>query len=211
MFLQPQFEELVAFAGSEALMPELLKAKAAWFAMTGEVYADDPLFEMRMAGFLEFYVFDRKLEDQGVTPAELFWRNGKFQNPADAPIFEGFLHTWHALFEVRKLSSDTFRLRDLFTDKDADVFERRQLVGISKGDIIEARLLPMEDKLVLSKAFFFHPAVVRKAILAEIKRRRKSVAAFDTQQFLHALSRMQLKYERYRNIDPLQIYDFSRV
>ena len=166
---------------------------------------------MRMAGFLEFYVFDRKLEDQDVTPAELFWRNGKFQNPADAPIFEGFLHTWHALFEVRKLSSDTFRLRDLFNDKDADVFERRQLVGISKGDIIEARLLPMEGKLVLSKAFFFHPAVVRKAILAEIKRRRKSVAAFDTQQFLHALSRMQLKYERYRNIDPLEIYDFSRV
>lgn len=211
MFLQPQLEELVAFAGSEALMPELLKAKAAWFAMTGEIYEDDPLFEMRMAGFLDFYVFDWKLTDQGVTPAELFLRTGNFRDPSDAPIFEGFLHTWHALFEVRKLGSDTFRLRDLFTDKDADVFERRQLVGISKGDIIEARLLPMRDKLVLSKAFFFHPAVVRKALLAEIKRRRRTVAAFDTEQFIRALSRMQLKYERYRNIDPLQIYDFSKV
>ena len=210
MILQPQFEELIAFASGEALMPELLKAKAAYFAATGEIFEDDASFEQSMAAFLDFYAFDWKLEREGVTPAELFFRRGAFANADDAPIFEGFQATWHSLFEVRKLGRESLRLRDLFSQRDVEVFERRRLVGLAKGDLIEARLLPMGEQRVLSRAVAFHPGVVRKAILAEIKRRQRAEPGFDTRAFIWSLARMRLKFERYRNIAPEQIYDFAK-
>lgn len=210
MILQPQFDELLAFASDASLMPELLKAKAAYFGVTGEVFEDDESFEQRMAAFIDFYVFDWKIEGEAATPAELFWKRGRFSTPDEAPLFEGFLQTWLSLFEVRKLGKESLRLRDLFSDRDVEVYERRQLVGLSRGDLLEARLLPMGDKRVLSKAVIFHPSVVRKPILAEIKRLKKCDPGFDTRAFLWSLSRMHLKFDRYRNISPEQIYDFSR-
>ena len=210
MILQPQFDELLAFASDASLMPELLKAKATYFGVTGEVFEDDESFEQRMAAFIDFYVFDWKIEGALATPAELFWKRGQFAAPGDAALFEGFLQTWLSLWEVRKLGKESLRLRDLFTERDVEVFERRQLFGMSKGDLMEARLLPLGDKRILSKAVIFHPGVVRKPILSEIKRRKKCEPDFDTRAFLWSLSRMRLKFERYRNISPEQIYDFSR-
>ena len=164
VILQSQFDELLAFASDASLMPELLKAKAVYFGATGEVFEDDDSFEQRMAAFRDFYVFDWKIEDDAATPAERFWLRGQFACPDDAPLFEGFLQTWLSLWEVRKLGKESLRLRDLFTERDVEVFERRQLIGLSKGDILEARLLPMGEKRVLSDAVIFHPSVVRKAI-----------------------------------------------
>ena len=210
VILQSQFDELLAFASDASLMPELLKAKAVYFGATGEVFEDDDSFEQRMAAFRDFYVFDWKIEDDAATPAERFWRRGQFACPDDAPLFEGFLQTWLSLWEVRKLGKESLRLRDLFTERDVEVFERRQLIGLSKGDILEARLLPMGEKRVLSDAVIFHPSVVRKAILAEIKRRKKYEPDFDRRAFVWSLSKMHLKFGRYRNISPEQIYDFPK-
>lgn len=210
MILQPQFDELLAFASDASLMPELLKAKAAYFGATGEVFEDDASFEQRMAAFIDFYVFDWKLEGGQATPAECFWKRGLLADANQAPIFEGFLQTWLSLWEVRKLGKESLRLRDLFSERDVEVFERRQLVGLAKGDLMEARLLPMGDRRVLSRAVLFHPKVVRKPILAELKRLKKCAPDFDTRAFLWSLSRMHLKFERYRNISPEQIYDFSK-
>lgn len=209
MIFQPQVDELLAFASDTSFMPELLKAKAAYFSATGEVFEDDPSFEQRMAAFSDFYLFDWKLESNQITPAELFWRRGRFEKESDTSAFESFLQTWLSLWEVRKLRKEGILLRDLFTERDVEVFERRQLVGLSKGDLMEARLVPMKDGFVLTKAVAFHPIVVRKRILAELKRRKKQEPGFDTRGFICSLSRMRLKFDRYRNIAPEQIYDFS--
>ena len=52
--------------------------------------------------------------------------------------------------------------------------ERRQVAGLEKGDLLEARLLPYEGKLVFSGAFLYHPREARKLILAEVKRLKKA-------------------------------------
>ncbi|MDR0966924.1 MAG: hypothetical protein LBM75_10595 [Myxococcales bacterium] len=210
MLFQPQFEELIAFASDAVFMPELLKAKSAYFSATGEVFEDDAFFEQQMAAFINFYLFDWKLDGDQLTPAERFWRDGRFATPDDAPIFESFLETWLSLWEVRKLGKASVRLRDLFTDRDVEVFERRQLIGLTKGDLMEARLAPMGDKFVFMRGSAFHPSAARKSILAEIKRLKKQAPSFDTRDFICVLSRMRLKFERSRNIAAEQIYNFSR-
>ncbi|HEY6098184.1 MAG TPA: hypothetical protein VIW03_02060, partial [Anaeromyxobacter sp.] len=98
--------------------------------------------------------------------------------------------------------------------KDHDVTERRQVAGLEKGDLLEARLLPFEGALFFSGAFLYHPREARKPILAEVKRLRKASgkgAPPDVRAFLATLSQMAIKLERYRNVRLESIYDFSGI
>ncbi|HMK71927.1 MAG TPA: hypothetical protein VK454_01235, partial [Myxococcaceae bacterium] len=63
-------DALVGFASSEERKPELLLAKAEYFRLTGEVFEDDRRFELRMACFLDYYVFDHRPPATGLTAAE---------------------------------------------------------------------------------------------------------------------------------------------
>ena len=56
---QQHLDELIAFASSEPRKPDILAAKAEYFRLTGEIFEDDKSFEMRMASFLDFYLFDQ--------------------------------------------------------------------------------------------------------------------------------------------------------
>ena len=48
-------------------------------------------------------------------------------------------------------------VRDLFTEKEAQVHERRTLAGLGRGDLIEARLIPLDGRPLFSPAFCYHP------------------------------------------------------
>jgi hypothetical protein len=100
-------------------------------------------------------------------------------------------------------------VREVCSATEYEVYERRQMAGLAKGDILEARLVPVGADLLFSPAFCYHPREARKAILAEVKRRRK-LGPIDTLAFIHQLSAMALKYERYRNVAVDSIYDFGR-
>jgi len=204
---QPHLDALIAFASAEHYKAELLKVKDDYFAATGEIFEDDRSFEMRMASFLDFYVFDHRLPEPGKTPAQLFLE----QSPeSERALRKGFLETRHSLWEVRKLAKELVRLRDLFTGKDTDVFERRQPAGLNKGDLIEARLIPVDGRWLFSPAFCFHPPEAKKVILKELKRKKKEEPSFDTRAFIWAVAKMRLKWDRYRNIAVTDIYAFDR-
>ena len=85
------------------------------------------------------------------------------------------------------------------------------MLGLAKGDILEARLLPFEEKLFFSGAFLYHPQEVRKLVLNEVKRLRKQAGKGDppdVEAFIATLSRMAFKLERYRNVKVESLYDF---
>lgn len=206
---QRQLDALIAFASGDRFKEELLKAKASYFAHTGDVFEDDRFFDMRMASFLDYYLFDWPLTGIGRTPAQLLLDEDALDEQ-DRQLVNGFTGTRHSLFEVRKLAKELVRLRDCFTGKDSDVFERRQTAGMHKGDLIEARLIPVDGRLVFSSAFCFHPEEVKKNVAQEIKRLKKVQPDFSRREFIWTLSRMRLKFDRYRNIAVTDIYAFDR-
>jgi hypothetical protein len=208
----PHLEQLTAFATGEPFQDEVLAAQAEYFAHTGEVFDDDRSFESRMAAFLEFYLFDRKLPAQQRTPAELFLaERGPTVGPEEREGMAGFTQTLHALFEVRKLHAGGIRVRDLFSGEDHEVYERRSVAGMSKGDILEARLIPHQGRALFAPAFCYHPKEARKAILKELKRQKKKPEPdFTPKRMIYTLSRMALKVERYRNIAVEAIYNFEQ-
>lgn len=207
---QPQLDALVQFASQEAFKPALLAAKAEYFRHTGEVFEDDKSFEMRMACFLDYYVFDSLLPNFCKTPAQLFLERRSDLPAREWGILRGFTETRHSLFEVKKLAREVVRLRDLVAGKDVEVYERREPMGLSRGDLLEARLIPIEGRSLFSSAFCFHPAGAMKPTLKEIQRRKKTGAPSSLRELIWALSRMRLKVERYRNVAVADIYTFDR-
>lgn len=206
---QPYLDQLITHASTEERKPDLLAAKAEYFQRTGEVFEDDKQFEMRMASFLDYYLFDRKRPGIGRTPAEEFLAlRAAAKDPAEA-AFRSFTETLHGLFEVRKVLPGTIRLRELFSGKDHDVTERRHPVGLEKGDILEARLIPFDGALVFSAAFCFHPREAVKAIKKEVKRRKKDLPDEPPVSLTWEAAKRAMKTERYRQIAVEKIYDFQ--
>jgi hypothetical protein len=213
MTLQELHERLLSWASAPPREQELLQAKRQHFERYGEPHEEDRSFEVRVNGMLDAYLYQYRPGGGGATTVERFVEaEGASLSPAEVEAYRSLAQSVHGLFEVRKIKDGQVRLRDVFTGRDIDVTERRQVAGLDKDDLLEARLLPFEGALLFSGAFLYHPREARKAILAEVKRMRKAApkgATIDVEPFIAQLSRMALKLERYRNVRLESIYDFS--
>ncbi len=213
MTLQDLHERLLSWASAPPRDQELLRAKREHFDAYGEPHEEDRSFELRVNGMLDAYLYDfRTARGAGSIPERFADAEGATLPREELEACRALARTIHGLFEVRKIREGRVRVRDVFTGKDLDVTERRQVAGLAEGDLIEARLLPFEGGLHFSGAFLFHPREARKAILGEVKRMKKAAprgVGIDPKPFLARLSRMALKLERYRNVRLESIYDFS--
>lgn len=213
MTLAELHEKLLAWATAEPRKEELLAARRSWFDGHGEPHEEDKSFETRMNGMLDHYLYDFRPPGSTETTIELFIRDQAPVLTTDALAqYRVLAKNVHGLFEVKRIRPGEVRLRDVFTDQIHDVTERRQMVGLSKGDLLEARLLPFEGALYFSGAFLYHPQEVRKTILTEVKRLKKEAGKGripDVEAFVATLARMAFKLERYRNVKVESLYDFS--
>ncbi|MBJ6762669.1 hypothetical protein JGU66_18035 [Myxococcaceae bacterium JPH2] len=208
---QPYLDQLIAFGSEEPRKADLLVAKAEYFRLTGEVFEDDKLFELRMASFLDYYLYDRVSPQTGKTPAvELYEARVQNTAPEEVNAFRSFTETVHGLFEVRKLGKGMVRLRELFSGKDFDVTERRHVAGLETGDVLEARLIPFGGHLLFSSAFCYHPSAVVKSIKAEVKRRKKKEPERPAKELVWECARRALNTERYRQLAVEKLYDFEQ-
>ncbi len=213
MTLQQIHERLLSWATAEHRKEDLLAAKRHHFQRYGEPHEEDRSFEVRVNGMLDQYLYDfRPTGGTGTTLERFIQAEGPSLSPDELAAYRDLAANVHGLFEVRKISDGAVRLRDAFTGVDHDVTERRQVAGLEKGDLLEARLLPFGGTLFFSGAFLYHPREARKNVLAEVKRLKKAERKgepVDAKAFLAQLSRMALKLERYRNVRLESIYDFS--
>jgi hypothetical protein len=206
-------ERLLSWATAEPRKADLLSARKVYFERHGEPHEEDRSFEVRQNAALDFYLFDWRPAAEARTTIERFLESEAASlSEHEREALGDLARSVHGLFEVRKIRDGLVRLRDVFGRKDHDVTERRQVAGLAKGDLLEARLLPFQGGLFFSGAFLYHPPEARKNILAEVKRLRKAAGKSDppdVDAFLAQLSRMAFKLERYRNVRLESIYDFS--
>ena len=206
---QAFLEELIAFATPDATKPDLLAARAEWFEKNGEVFEEDRQLEQRMAAFLEHYVCARPAPHFSVTPARARYEQSLKEDPPErAAAFRSLTETIHGLFEVSRLGKGEVRLRGLFSGIRFDVTERRQIVGLTRGDVLEARLIPFGGHFHFSPSYCFHPHEASAQIKVEAKRLLKA-GPVDEQAFVQECARRSLKVGRYRQIAVEKIYDFQ--
>ncbi len=200
---QEYFDRIVEYTtGGDS--PEIEKAKRDYFKLTGEVNEDDRSFEIRLATFLDWYIFDRLLEGLKKTPAQAFYDSLDSSTPKDdRDIYEGMLSTIHSIFQIRKFTEVGVYVRDLFNKKRYFIEERRS-IGCSEQDILEGRLIPFKGSYYFSEALYAYPREAGRFIKGEIKKARK--AGKSIAGLIQRLSQLNLKFERYHRIDVREIY-----
>jgi hypothetical protein len=213
MTLPELHDRLLSWATAAPREADLLAARADHFGRYGEPHEEDRSFERRVSAMLDFYVYEWRPAPAAPTMLERFIaEEGSALAPGDQATLGALVAQRRGLFEVKRLRPGLVRVADVFTGEVLEVAERRQVAGLEKGDLLEARLLPYEGKLVFSGAFLYHPREARKLILAEVKRLKKAAGQAgkpDPGPFLATLSRMAFKLERYRNVRLEAIYDFA--
>ncbi len=210
MSLAAVLEQLTAFATGADATPELLRAKAEFFSASGEVLEEERMYEARMAAFLDHFLLERPQGAPPRTPAERFLHErGPSLDERQREIAAGLTRTLHGLYEVLAISTGEVRVRDVLQGDKLRITERRHVAGLNRGDLFEARLIPVGEEYLFSPAFLFHPREARAAILREIKRRRRDGRKLG-REFVWELARMALKTERYKKIPVEAIYSFER-
>jgi len=96
------FDRVLAFAMAPELASELQEARNQYVLQTGEVFDEDRLFEARMQGFLDWFVFDRPSEKLGDTPARAYPGAMKLSDE-EAHRYRILARTVHGIFEIRKV------------------------------------------------------------------------------------------------------------
>ena len=118
MTLAEAQEGLVAWGSAEPRQGWILAARRDYFARRGEPHEEDPSFEARMNGLLDFFAYDFR-PDGASTTLELYLRDGAapLSPEARAALVDLSLGV-HALFEVRRIRPGEIRVRDVFAEDD---------------------------------------------------------------------------------------------
>jgi hypothetical protein len=202
------FEGLVQWAMTADHQADVVAARAEYSAATGEVFDEDRQLELRLAGFLEFYLCDRVAPWAQSTPAQARYRQAlKADTASSAAIWRAFTQTWHGLFSVLELLPGRVRLIALGSKSEVEVTERRAMHGLTVGDVLEARLIPFQGTVGFSTAWVWHPHAAAPAIIAEAERRR--TGGERERDLVFDCARRALRVDRYRQIAIEKIYDFS--
>ncbi|MCX6113261.1 MAG: hypothetical protein NTY22_08305, partial [Proteobacteria bacterium] len=189
-----------------AYRPQIEKAKNEFFALSGVVHEDSLLYPERINLFLDWYIFDRTLDDDDLTPVILFYdrHHEKFNSDEEA-IYGGMTKSISSLFIVKSVTDDLVVIKDLFSGKKHKVEDSYILSLVNKGDIFQGRLIPMRKGYIFSRGFCFHDPDARNYIEAEIKKIKNMIKLYH-QSFMMKLALMKLKVEEYSHVPIKDIY-----
>jgi hypothetical protein len=187
------------------LREEMVAARADFFRQSGEVHDDEPSYDAFMDAFVDWYLFDRPMAAFG-TPAQRFLKEqGGVMAPDELRPFDAFQRTRPGLFRLESLREGEVRVKDLATRERIVVVERRKMVGVDKGDIFHARLIPMEDGQYFTGMPLFHPSSVRRQVMKVANHaRRQGTPAFA--EACRNLMLRRLKVDRYKRVAPPTLY-----
>lgn len=185
---------------------EVQRAREEFFSKTGQINEDDKSFESRMTLFLDWYIFDRKLEREPLTPIKTYYRTNKNKfSKEDLKVYRGMANHIHSIFTINNSKGGFVQVEDIATKKIYAVNPGTMKLSISVGDMFEGRIIPVEKEWWFANGFCFHPQEAKKFILREIQKAKLGEQK-DYKELIFNLSAMRLKLERYHHIEPEKIY-----
>ncbi len=158
------FREVHGFVDAEEFKAELKAAKEEFWKKTGKPLPGEPIEELRLVSFIEWFIFDRFLTEFKRTPLEEFMRRRADElSPEEIEILRGFSANVHAVFLVLKRDGRTVDLKDLYTGRKFRGVQRAP-ISLGKGDMAELRLIPAGGEFFSADALCFHPFSAKKRI-----------------------------------------------
>jgi hypothetical protein len=211
MNYEPYIEKLMQhYTAAANYSPEVQAAKEDFFERAGTFDEASLDFELKMAQFTDWYLFTRKMTSTGRVAIETVLDDPTYAIGADErAIYLNLRNSRHSLFEFQKLKGDDVYIKDLFTGFKYIIRGSRMTQGFNRDEYFEARLIPFEGGFVFSNSFSFHPSVVSKFVLKEVKRVNKlpeEEQAQAREELIARLFKMKHKHEQYHHLDIHEIY-----
>jgi len=130
---------------------EIFEAKNEYQKISGKIFEDDKSYETRMSSFLEWFTFDRPLNNSFETPLQKYM-DGQWESLSeeDRGLCENISRSISGLFVLKKVKPDLVVVLELLDDKKYQVKEKQGGILFNKGDVFEARLVLFGDQF-----FFF--------------------------------------------------------
>lgn len=192
-------DKLTAYISESGREADISEARAVYFRDSGSLHGDEATYDMRSANFLEWYIFDRTAGGKTFLEAYI----DTIEDPEKKKVYESLKDGIRSVFELKKADDKLAHLTDLRNGKRYFAVPLCGMVGLNRGELLDARILPYEDKYYLTGSYIVHPNKVKKFIVQMIK---DADNRSDMGSALRMLANMSLKWERFRNYHLEDIY-----
>jgi hypothetical protein len=201
-------DAVVARYASGRWVDEAIRAREDWLERAGRVYDDEESYEVRVAGFHEWYALTRPLAGgpRPLRPIERYLAEEAPRLPeTDRECLRALCRAQWSLWEVLEVADTRLDLFDLWGGARFQVLIERDMPGLERGDLFEARLIGLGGEVRFTRAFLFHPREAAAAIVShvELAHRRGD----EKEALIFRLQQVRLRCDRYRNIAPRKIYE----
>lgn len=204
-------EKIVTFYTGSNFEHEIQDARQNFFENAGVLDEMAANYELRIAQFLDWYIFDRPLLSSSIKPIVDFLRNNPLTLPdTDLEVIRQMANHLHALFEVTGFKGEELLFVSLFDKK-----KMRSPLGVwkssfNKSDIFEGRLVELNGAHYLLPSLCFHSPEVRKPILSHIKATQDGDVSV-RQALMLSLLKVRYKYEQFKHINLTEVYSSDSI
>jgi len=133
---------------------------------TSEDISEEEIDELTFAKFLDWFLYDFKLLDSEQRVIEKFYIDeGKKLSDTEKKLIIDWIKSIHSFFEVEEVTSgEKCVIKDIFTGKVFEVFDKASSKQIKRMDIIAARPLEIGNQHYFSGIVSLYPATFKNLI-----------------------------------------------
>ena len=192
-----------AYAGGQEFARELAKAKEKFFSPVGAPGEKGENAEVELSNFIEWFVFDRKLENGGNVWAEFMRYCGAECTNEELEVLKQINHQNYSLYLVKTADPERAVVKDLVSNQKYTPVQGLSR-GLHKGDYFLGRIVIIDKKYYFSEATFFLPRSISKIFLERAKLVRKK--RLNKDQFIEELRGLAMKSFRYPRMKLEELY-----
>jgi hypothetical protein len=202
--LTREIESLIRRFGDSQFDKEVSSARDGYCERRGRVFDEDEDWENFTRGFLEWYVVERPLQDQGVPPAALVC--AELEDDAErSAALRALVTSQRSLVEVCSVGRHGMQVLDLVGNARFAVTEERELVGVQVGNVVEMRLIGFQGEIHLGRSFVFHPDGTSEAISSMASSMRQ--AGKSRSDIVDHVALLRSRSRSYSHVSPIRIYE----
>lgn len=189
----PHLERVLALYSQGQELGLVMEARARFTELAGRFSEEDPWHETWSRLFLDWFGFDYAIPPHR-SPVHRFVveRYHELVGEGSLSIYRGLLATHRSVFEVGRWSGGKLRLVDMIGGGRWIVDLALPAGGFHPGDVIDARIVPMQGELTLGAGILFHPDEAVPLIHGLVEHLRQSGQL--GWRTVHLLSRMNLQH-----------------
>ena len=203
-------DKVIAYFTAPAYRQDIELAKKDFFGYLLPSDEDPHQFDIKMSQFLDWYLFDYHLKQTGLTSVEEVMESKEIQESLkidenELSLLENLFHHRHSLFELIKVNKNSVIIKDLITNKKAQVDRASKVSYLKKNECFEARIVLIDKIYRIFKGICVHPMEAKRFILGQISKVRKS-GEYEQKEVFRKLARMYFKLHQFPHIKIEYIY-----